>query len=341
MQKKQKFLINTVFYLVLAAMYYFGVKYLLPALFPMLAAFATVYAADAICARISAKRPVHKNALRVYLVLAAIVCGAVCIALGVKICLPAAQKAISALPRFYKNTLMPAANKLLGITNSLFGDIPVVKENLYGTVTRSGISLMGNFGADIATAFGKSLPNVMMQTAFYLVCCLLFAADFEKVKRTPFLFMPAPVQQTVKEMLRRTAAVIWGMAKAAFQLAGVTFILLWAGLWLIGINRPLLTGALVAFCDLLPVVGCGAVLLPWSVIVLLQGNRYKAVALFCLWGILSAVRSILEPKLTGKQVGLHPVLSLALAFFGLRLFGLWGVIVLPLTGVLTVGFFTP
>ena len=341
MQKKRDFLINFAFYLALAAIYYVGVKYLLPAVFPLLAAFATVYAADTVCTRIAKNRKMRKNALRVYLVLAALGGIVVCFAFGIKVCLPASQKMINDLPYFYKNTLMPAANKLLAAANRLFGKIPAVKDGLYSTVARSGISLVGSFGADIAAAFGRSLPNVMMQTAFYLVCCLLFAADFEKVKRAPFLFLSPSVRQTVKDILRRAADGMWGMAKAALQLAGTTFLLLWAGLWLIGIQRPLAVGALVAFCDLLPVLGCGAVLVPWGMIAFLQGNRYKAIALLCLWGVISAVRSILEPKLTGKQVGLHPALSLALAFFGLRLFGLWGVVVLPLTGVLAVGFLMP
>ncbi len=341
MQKKVQFLTDAAFYLTVGALYYFGVKYLLPAVFPLLAAFATVYGVDILCAKLAKDKRMHKNALRVYLVLAAIgCCGLFCV-FAIKVCLPAAQKAVGGLPYFYKNTLLPAAGKLIALSDRLFGGAPGIKNSLYDTVARSGMELVGSFGANMAAGFGKVLPNAMMQGAFYLVCCLLFAADFEKIKRAPFLFLPKPAQQTVKDMLHRTAQVSGGMAKAAVQLAWVTFLLLWAGLWLIGIKRVLLTSALVALCDLLPVLGCGAVLLPWGVITFLQGNRYRAIALFCLWGVVSAVKSILEPKLTGKQVGLHPALSLALAFFGLKLFGLWGIVVLPLTGVLAAGFLMP
>ena len=46
--------------------------------------------------------------------------------------------------------------------------------------------------------------------------------------------------------------------------------------------------------------------------------------------IITVIRNTLEPKLVGKQIGLHPLATLISMFVGARLFGLMGLIGFPL-----------
>ena len=55
------------------------------------------------------------------------------------------------------------------------------------------------------------------------------------------------------------------------------------------------------------------------------------IGLLVLYAVTSVVRQILEPKLIGEGLGLHPLLSLGAMYAGLRLFGVWGMILAPLT----------
>jgi len=344
MQKKMDFVKNVLFWSVAAALYYTGVKYLLPALLPLILAFGTVWGVDHLCRPISQKLSLSHTNLRLY-VLLLLFCGAlVCIYFAVRFALPALQQQISSLPYIYQNTIRPLIAKIGNMTDKVFTRFIKGSSSsfdLADTLTNQGLLLATDIAKRAAVGMGKVFPSMMMHVAFYLMCCLLFAADFEKVKTAPMRFLSKERQMAVTDILQRTAQTLFGMVKAAAQLSGIVFFILWAGFWLIGAGHPFLTAAAAAVIDLLPVFGCGIVLLPMSGAYFLSGNVFSAVGCLCLYGIVSTAKSILEPRLTGKQVGLHPALSLILAFFGMRLFGVWGIPVLPLTGVLVLSYLTP
>ena len=68
----------------------------------------------------------------------------------------------------------------------------------------------------------------------------------------------------------------------------------------------------------------------WKLICLLLGQVKLGIGLLALYGVTTLVRQVLEPKLIGDGLGLHPLLSLFSMYAGLRLFGVWGMITAPL-----------
>ena len=86
----------------------------------------------------------------------------------------------------------------------------------------------------------------------------------------------------------------------------------------------------IAFVDLLPVFGCGTVLIPWALFSFFLSETGLAIGLLVLYVIIFAIRQILEPKIVGESIGIHPVFSLILVIGGLYLFGFSGMILLPL-----------
>ena len=50
-----------------------------------------------------------------------------------------------------------------------------------------------------------------------------------------------------------------------------------------------------------------------------------------MYGVITVVRQIIEPKIVGKQIGLYPLLTLMCMFIGARLFGIIGLFGLPIT----------
>jgi predicted PurR-regulated permease PerM len=51
--------------------------------------------------------------------------------------------------------------------------------------------------------------------------------------------------------------------------------------------------------------------------------------LLLIYAIVTVVRNYVEPRIVGAQLGLHPIITLAAMFVGLRLFGFWGLFGLP------------
>jgi predicted PurR-regulated permease PerM len=101
----------------------------------------------------------------------------------------------------------------------------------------------------------------------------------------------------------------------------------------LGIRYALLWGILVALVDALPVLGTGAVLIPWSLISFLESNSPRALGLLGLYAIVALTRSVLEPRLVGKQLGLDPLLTLACLYAGFQLWEVAGMIFAPLLAV--------
>jgi predicted PurR-regulated permease PerM len=70
-------------------------------------------------------------------------------------------------------------------------------------------------------------------------------------------------------------------------------------------------------------------LIPWGILLLLQGTPFGGWGLLVLYALISVTRTILEPRFLGRQIGLHPLLTLLALYAGFRLFGFWGMLLLP------------
>ena len=83
--------------------------------------------------------------------------------------------------------------------------------------------------------------------------------------------------------------------------------------------------------DFIPIVGAGTIMVPWAVIDLITGKWQEAVGLLVIWGLIVLFRRVAEPKILGNQTGLSPILSLVGIYVGMKLGGVFGMIVGPLT----------
>ncbi|MBQ9151486.1 MAG: AI-2E family transporter, partial [Clostridia bacterium] len=110
----------------------------------------------------------------------------------------------------------------------------------------------------------------------------------------------------------------------------LTFCLSFIGLALLRVPYAFILALLLAVVDLLPLLGTGIILIPWALVCLLLGQVKLGIGLLVLYAVATLVRQILEPKLIGDGLGLHPLVSLLSMYAGLRLFGVWGMILAPL-----------
>lgn len=106
------------------------------------------------------------------------------------------------------------------------------------------------------------------------------------------------------------------------------------GFTFIGVENSFLVAAVIAFLDLLPVIGTGGVIIPWIIIELLLDDFNFALKLFSLYLIVTVIRNIIEPKTIGNQLGLHPLIMLMCMYVGIRAFGIVGMFVVPVAAVL-------
>lgn len=112
------------------------------------------------------------------------------------------------------------------------------------------------------------------------------------------------------------------------------------GFWATGIPSPILFGALMAVCALIPLVGTALVWLPGALYLLIQGEILKGVLLI-VWGVLavSSIDNVIRPLFISGKARL-PILLIALGVLGgILAFGITGVVAGPLILALFLVFF--
>ena len=138
-------------------------------------------------------------------------------------------------------------------------------------------------------------------------------------------------------MQRFFRETVWQMARAYTILLAVTFSLLAAGLWLLGFSYVLPIAVCITLLDILPLIGSGTILVHWALILFATGDGVGGSGLLCLFGIITVVRNVLEPRVVGKQIGLHPIATITAMYAGLQIAGVWGLLLGPV-GVLFARF---
>ena len=84
----------------------------------------------------------------------------------------------------------------------------------------------------------------------------------------------------------------------------------------------------------LPVFGVGTIMVPWGALTLLRGDTFTGLGLLAVYGAASLTRTFLEPRFLGRQIGLSPLLTLVCLYAGFRLYGILGMILLPVAVIL-------
>ena len=187
---------------------------------------------------------------------------------------------------------------------------------------------------DSLTAFAKHSPDWLLFICTAVIGVYFFSVYFRDI--CDFFRRQLSEQTLHKLSLIRsvTLGAAAGYLRVQCILSGVTFLILLAAFSLMGIDGKLSAAVGIAIIDALPILGAGAVLLPWAAIALLIGNVSRAVALLGVYGLLLVMHNLLQAKLMGSHLGLHPVTALVSLYVGWKLAGLGGMLLLPIACVL-------
>ena len=65
----------------------------------------------------------------------------------------------------------------------------------------------------------------------------------------------------------------------------------------------------------------------------MQGDHLQAFGLLGLYAAAAITRTVMEPRLVGRQLGLDPLVTLIALYAGFKLFGFGGMILSPIAAV--------
>ena len=172
----------------------------------------------------------------------------------------------------------------------------------------------------------KNLAEILVFLVIFFVATLMFLQEMDDIRERKSRSM---FHREYSVLGRRLATACTAWLKTQVIIIMITSSLCIVGLFLIRNPYACLLGIGMGILDALPIFGTGAVLIPWGIISLLQGNWKNGVVLLVLYGICYFVRQILEAKIMGNQVGLSALETLLSMYVGLKLFGLAGLLLGP------------
>jgi sporulation integral membrane protein YtvI len=165
----------------------------------------------------------------------------------------------------------------------------------------------------------------------------MISARLPLIKRKVRAMLPKRWKQEILPALSRVRHTFSRWLLAQLKLMGITWLIVSAGFLLLGVRWGILWAGAVALVDAVPVLGTGTVLVPWALVSFLQGDTLRGLGLLAIFGASWLARSVLEPRLVGKSLGLDPLLSLAAFYAGFRLWGIPGMILAPVSAALIKG----
>ena len=318
------------------------IRYLLPVVMPFLMAFLLALAAEPLVTtfhtRLHMKRPLAAGAgvciVLVLVVLAVLVLGALLIReLGnLANLLPDLGSAASQGVHLLEQKLLYLADQSpAGIRSMVSGSI----ENLFSGSSQVFDQLGGKL-LQFASGVVMALPDSALGLGTWILASFMISAKLPKIKILIRQHIPSHWHHRYFPALRSLKGNLGGWMLAQVKLTGITACVLCIGFLLLHIPHAPLWAVLVSFVDALPVLGTGTVLLPWSLICFLQGNNFQALGLLGIYLCAWLIRSVLEPRLIGRQLGLDPLITLFAMYGGYQLWGLGGMILSPLLAMTAV-----
>lgn len=201
----------------------------------------------------------------------------------------------------------------------------MLSDMLRETITTASASLTG-----FATSLIMGLPKVLLAVVVGVIALFyLFFDAGSIVDQLRFFLSERSISRLRVGMVRVREAV--GRCMRAYTLLGfLTFSELLAGMLILNVGRPVLVAFVIALVDLMPVLGVGTVLIPWSILSFIGGDMFRGAGLLILFIAMYAVRQFAEPRIVGETIGVHPFFMLIAVFAGFRLFGLAGVVLIPI-----------
>lgn len=185
----------------------------------------------------------------------------------------------------------------------------------------------------LASGILSHIPSSALGLAAGIISSFMISARLPQIRLFLRSRLPLEKLSPLLETLKHVKSTLLGWLKAQLKLSGVTFFVALTGFLLLRISHAPLWAAVIAVVDALPILGSGTALIPWSLVSFLQGDHVQAFGLLGLYGICALTRSILEPRLLGKQLGLDPLVTLIALYAGYRLWGFGGMILAPMLAV--------
>lgn len=337
MDRRKTFLINFAYFGVLLLLAIVVLRYALPMTAPFVAGFMIAYCLQRPIRfmQVQGGMPGKLTAILTVVVFYATV-GAFVAVLSIYAA-SGVVMLVSNLPHIYVTHVQPFLIDILkNVEGLLQGLNPVLVEALdtvgmqmleavEGMIASASVWVMG-LATDVATA----VPGLFIKLVLMVISSFFIAADYDQLTGFCLRQMNGQTKEVFLQIKEYVVGTLLVCIRSYALIMSITFVELSIGLTLAGIKHPVLVAFIIALFDILPVLGTGGIMIPWTILTAIQGNGPMALKLLAIYVVITVIRNIIEPKIVGGQLGLHPVVTLCSLFVGVQLFGVVGLFGFPI-----------
>lgn len=342
-KNRLSFIINVAFIAVVVMLVYLALKYVLGWVLPFMLAFCIVSLVNPLIHVIKKKLGIKQEVVSILVMLLIYLVLGVLLFLIVMQIILLIRDGLTVLPEYYESAVLPTLNNVSRQLMNFVQELPPEWREQLASVQNQVISGLQSFLLDISqrgiaalSSMTGKIPSFLLAFVFTIMLSFFISMQYGKVVEMIKLQMPAKAKKVMSDLRGIVKDTVFKYFRAALTLMGITFVELSVGLLFLRTQYAIPIAAGIAVFDALPFFGTGAIMIPWCLIELLQGNYTYGIGLAILYGVVTVIRNIIEPKVVGDKLGLNPIVSLTAIYLGFKLFGVLGMIVMPILTQITM-----
>ena len=337
-ETQKRFLIRIGYWAVVALIVVVGLRYVLPIILPFVVAFLIAALLNRPTAFLSEKLKGRRALPAIGLTLLFYILAAALFSfLGIRVFM-FVWETVRALPQIYRSTLEPALE-------TAFANLQVYLDELdpavVAALTDNVNSALGSLGSFVTNAsvriisfisgIAAGVPGSFLNVVITIIVTFFLAIDYPKITGFILRQLPERAGLYAAEVRSYVGGTLLKCIASYALILCITFAEISVGLTILKVPNAVLIALCIAVFDILPVLGTGGIMIPWAIISLIMGKWVLGFGLLILYVVITVIRNIIEPKIVGHQVGLHPVVTLLSMLTGLQFFGIIGLFGFPIT----------
>ena len=232
---------------------------------------------------------------------------------------PTGNGQLTPLEKFAQSLFGASTNQILQIRQQIINQLEGFATNIAG----STIPVL------------QSILGVLLDIILVAVLSIYLLLDGGRAMRWLRNNLPLRQREQGNFVLGTLERVIGGYIRGQLTLSALVGVLVGAGMGIFQVPYAVLLGVMAFILEFVPVLGT---LISGVICVLLALTKGWLIAVLVL-GYFIIVHvlegDVVGPRIVGKAVGLHPIISIVALIAGAELFGLWGALFAsPIAGVL-------
>lgn len=341
LEEKKRFIINVAFVVTAYAVLYFIFVYVIHWIMPFIIGFLIALGLRPLTRLLNRTLKSKGKGITLFVIGAFYATVALILWLLITFLITQTADLVKIMPSLYFNRIEPL---LLEFNNWIVANTKTISPEAANTLSQvitNGISYISDIikntsisFVQIVTKLISNFPLYLISVIFTIVLSVFISVEYNNIVAFIRRQLPERINTNFEEAKKFLIGTVWKMIKSYLIIMCITFIEVFTGLSLLKVTYALPIAAIIAVLDILPVLGTGGILIPWAIVELILKNYSLGIGLLALYLIVTIIRNIIEPRIVGKQIGLHPIITITAMYAGLRLFGFFGLITAPVVAIL-------